>query len=68
MNSSSNIFIILGSTLLLLGVLMHLGVRFGRLPGDFKIEKTRIKIIIPITTVIVIGLVFLLMAYFLYEV
>jgi len=50
-----------GATILVLGFVLHftpwLLNWFGKLPGDIRIETERSKIFIPITSMIVVGIV-----------
>ena len=51
---------ILGVTLLLVGVVLHyapwLFAWFGRLPGDIRIESTRGRVFIPLTSMLLVSL------------
>ena len=59
--------IVVGSVVLLLGVILYkFGTlpglnRLGNLPGDIRIEKENTKIYIPITTMILLSIVFTLL-------
>ena len=56
---------IVGGTLLLLGVLFSFGARIpwlGRLPGDIVIERDNFRFYFPITTSIVISIILSLLA------
>jgi hypothetical protein len=52
---------IAGAILLVLGAIMHLAPWlfswFGKLPGDIRIESERVKVFIPITSMIILSVV-----------
>lgn len=56
-----------GAVLLIGGLLWQLGwpeyLRLGRLPGDIVIEKENVKVYIPITTGILLSLIFSLLTW-----
>jgi len=49
--------IIAGIVLVILGVLFNFFPKIGHLPGDIYIEKPHSKIIIPITSMIIISVI-----------
>jgi len=53
----SRILILAGIILIILGVLLHFFPKLGHLPGDIKIERPGGKIIIPLTSMILISVV-----------
>jgi len=56
----SNILIIIGIAIVILGVLMRFTSilsYFGKLPGDIRIEKENFKFYFPITSMILISIV-----------
>ncbi|MCK4892472.1 MAG: DUF2905 domain-containing protein [Calditrichia bacterium] len=60
------IFVIIGIIFLVLGVLFIFGNKipyFGRLPGDFVIQKKNFTFYFPITTLIVLNSLVLLLIY-----
>lgn len=64
----AKVLIISGVILLIGGVLWQFGLlqslKLGRLPGDIVIEKENMKIYFPVTTGILISLVFSLISWF----
>jgi hypothetical protein len=67
MNSGAKVLIVLGTLLILGGLLWELGARFGltpgRLPGDIAIERENVKFYFPITTSIVVSLLLALLSW-----
>lgn len=63
----AKILIIVGILLILAGIGWQFGwlqnLKIGRLPGDIYIEKENIKIYIPLTTGILISLIFALISW-----
>ena len=57
--------IILGATLLLMGVILQfapwLFAWFGKLPGDINIESGAVKVFIPITSMLIVSLLLTLL-------
>lgn len=53
--------IVVGTALLLLGVVLHFAPWllhwFGRLPGDIRIESERGKVFIPLTSMVIVSVV-----------
>ena len=62
MNSLAKALIIIGLVFLFIGILLllfgHLFSWFGRLPGDIRIEKENFSFYAPITSMILISIVF----------
>ncbi|HKJ31012.1 MAG TPA: DUF2905 domain-containing protein [Balneolales bacterium] len=60
--STSGILIIIGIIILIVALIWPLFERigFGRLPGDFIIERGNFRIYIPITTCVILSLFFTL--------
>lgn len=56
-------FIITGILFIIIGVLLTLKIRLGRLPGDIIIKKENFVIYIPITTMLIISCVISLILY-----
>jgi hypothetical protein len=52
------IIVVAGSLLVVLGLLIYLGLFswFGRLPGDIRIEKERVRFYFPITSMILVSI------------
>jgi len=46
-----------GIILILLGLAIHFFPRFGQLPGDISIERPNGKILIPLTSMIIISVI-----------
>lgn len=66
MDNISKSLIIAGALFILAGLLWHFTggyIPFGNLPGDIRIEKENTKIFIPITSSIIVSLLFSLIAY-----
>ena len=59
---------IMGALLLVIGALLHFAPWslnwFGKLPGDIRIETEQGKIFIPITSMLIIGVVLTLLVNF----
>lgn len=55
-------FIIVGIILIVIGVVMHFIPNalnwFGKLPGDINIQKENSRVFIPITSMIIVSVVF----------
>lgn len=66
-NPVAKILIIIGVIFILIGIGWQLGwiqqLRLGRLPGDIYIKKQNTTIFIPITTSILISLVFAIISW-----
>ena len=59
------ILIVAGLVLAAVGVLVHLGVPIGRLPGDFTIRRGSVSFYFPLATSIIASIVLtLLFAFF----
>ncbi len=57
----AKIFITLGIIFIILGILIYNGINFlwlGHLPGDINIKRDNIHFIFPITTCLIISLIF----------
>jgi hypothetical protein len=66
MDSVSKTLMILGLLLIGASLLWHLtggNIPIGKLPGDIKIETENTKIYFPITTGLILSLLFSLLAY-----
>ena len=63
--SAGIFFIIAGLLIALIGVLVSTGtlVWFGHLPGDIRIEKPHTRVYIPITSGLIVSIVFSGIAY-----
>lgn len=60
MKEFSNVLIVIGIAIVILGVLMRFTSilsYFGKLPGDIRIEKENFKFYFPITSMILISIV-----------
>ena len=57
--------IIAGLVLVAGGLLLNLGVPFGRLPGDFSIRRGSVSFYFPLTTSIVVSILLTLLFTFL---
>ena len=55
------VFVLVGLGLAAFGLLLMLGVPFGRLPGDIAIRRGPVSVYIPIVTSIVLSLVLTLL-------
>ena len=51
------ILVLIGLALAGVGLLMMLGVPFGRLPGDFLVRRGSVSFYLPLTTSIVLSIV-----------
>jgi membrane protein implicated in regulation of membrane protease activity len=60
-------FIIIGLCLVVVGLLIYAGALswFGRLPGDIRIERQRMRVYLPITSMLILSLVLSLILYLL---
>jgi formate hydrogenlyase subunit 3/multisubunit Na+/H+ antiporter MnhD subunit len=56
--------IVLGLVIAAIGAVMALGVPLGRLPGDFTYRRDSFSFYFPLTTSILISIVFTLIAMF----
>lgn len=68
MNPIAKMLIITGAVLIVIGLVWQLGGKslpLGRLPGDIRIEKENMKFYFPVTTSILISVVFSLLLYLL---
>ena len=66
MDSIAKTLIIIGTILILSGIVWHLSggkIPLGRLPGDIRIETENSKVFIPITTSLLISALLSLLAY-----
>jgi len=68
MNSQTGKFIILvGIAVIIIGVLIYfLGDKlswFGKLPGDFRIEKENFRLYFPLTSMLLLGILFNLITF-----
>ena len=59
------ILIVAGLVLAVVGVLVHIGVPIGRLPGDFTIRRGSVSFYFPLTTSIIASIVLTLLFAFL---
>ncbi len=57
------LLVLLGAVIAAVGVLVWLGVPLGRLPGDLAIERDGFRLYLPLTTSIVVSLVFMLVSW-----
>ncbi len=59
---TSALLVIIGTVMIIMGVLWQFGIRPGKLPGDIVIDKGNMKFYFPITTsaiiILVIAIVF----------
>lgn len=65
--STGLVIVVLGAVAVVVGLLVMSGALswFGRLPGDIRIEGTRTRVFIPITSMIILSVVLsLLLALF----
>ena len=68
MDNISKILIVIGVTLITLGLLWHFSggnIPFGKLPGDIKIKSGNSTLYFPISTCLLISAVLSLISYFL---
>jgi uncharacterized protein HemY len=66
-SSLGKALILLGVLLVALGVVLSLGAKIpwlGQLPGDFYIRRERFAVYFPLTTCVLVSLVFTLVLYF----
>ena len=60
---------IFGAILLVLGAILQYApwalTWFGKLPGDIRFESERVKIFIPITSMLIVSIVLSILLYFL---
>jgi len=58
-SSPGLLLIVAGVALILIGLLAWSGLLswFGRLPGDIRIERSNVRVYIPITSMIIISIV-----------
>lgn len=63
--SAGIFFIVAGVLIALIGVLVSTGtlVWFGHLPGDIRVEKPNARVYIPITSCLIVSIVFSLTIY-----
>ncbi len=66
-NPSGLLVIVLGVGVALVGVLIYAGALswFGRLPGDIRYGSQRVRIFIPITSMLLVSLILSLLLYLL---
>jgi hypothetical protein len=60
MNQIGRILIYFGIILIIVGILLSYGskyIKFGKLPGDIKVEKENFRFYFPLTTSIVLSLI-----------
>jgi hypothetical protein len=55
--------IVLGLLIAVAGVVMSLGLPLGRLPGDFSVKRGNFSFYFPLTTSILVSLVFTLVVW-----
>jgi hypothetical protein len=61
MNPASKVLILVGLALIFGGLVWHFGanhIPFGRLPGDFTIQRGNTRIFLPIASCLVVSLLF----------
>ena len=63
---AADIAIIVGILFIILGLFWKVGIKFGSLPGDLKIDSGNFRIYFPITTSIIISLL-LTVIYLIYR-
>lgn len=58
-SSIALLLIVTGVVLVLLGVLVWSGAlsRFGRLPGDIRVERPNVRVYVPITSMVLLSVV-----------
>ena len=67
MSLVSKVLILLGVVFILLGLIWHFSngnIFLGRLPGDIIIEKGKSKFYFPITTCLILSVMFSIIGYF----
>lgn len=54
------LFVVLGLAVVVIGLLVWSGAMswFGRLPGDIRIERENVRVFFPITSMILVSIVF----------
>lgn len=59
MKSLGPLLIVLGTVIIVLGVLAWSGLLswFGRLPGDIRIERSHTRVYVPITSMLILSVV-----------
>jgi hypothetical protein len=59
MGSIGRMLILLGATLVMLGILLHFApaLPLGRLPGDLRIERPGLRVYLPITSSLLVSAV-----------
>jgi hypothetical protein len=59
------LLIIIGSVLIIIGLLLHFGIRIplGSLPGDIKIERENFSFYFPLTSSILVSILLTLIVY-----
>ena len=57
--------IVIGAVLVVVGLLINLGVPFGRLPGDFAVRRGNFSFYFPLTTSIIASILLTLLFMFL---
>lgn len=59
MKSMGPLLIVLGTVIIVLGVLAWSGLLswFGRLPGDIRIERSHTRIYVPITSMLILSVI-----------
>ncbi|MBU8894284.1 DUF2905 domain-containing protein [Corallococcus sp. H22C18031201] len=65
MRSTGGLLVVAGAALMLIGLLVGTGALswFGRLPGDLRFETEHTRVYIPLTSMLLLSLVFSLVAY-----
>ncbi|MBJ6760934.1 DUF2905 domain-containing protein [Myxococcaceae bacterium JPH2] len=65
MRSTGGLLVVAGAVLMLIGLLVGTGALswFGRLPGDLRFETEHTRVYIPLTSMLLLSLVFSLVAY-----
>ena len=58
------LLIVLGVVLVVGGLLIQLGVPFGRLPGDMAVSRGRFSFYFPLTTSIIVSIILTLIMMF----
>lgn len=59
MKSMGPVLIVLGTVIIVLGVLAWSGLLswFGRLPGDIRVERAHTRIYVPITSMLILSVI-----------